>query len=49
MWLFGLVVVLNGGKHCIEKMMGFKGDAVCFFKTHVFVLTITWPSLIQIE
>ena len=49
MWLFGLVVVLNGGKHYIEKMMGFKGDVVRFFKTHVFVLTITWPSLIQIE
>ena len=30
-WFFGLVVVLNGGKICIEKMMGFRGDAVRFF------------------
>ena len=30
-WLFGLVVVLNGGKICIEKMLGFRGDPVCFF------------------
>ena len=30
-WFFGLVVVLNGGKNCIEKMMGFRGDAVRFF------------------
>ena len=30
-WLFGLVVVLNGGKICIEKMLGFKGDVVCCF------------------
>ena len=30
-WLFGLVVVLNGGKICIEKMLGFRGDAVLFF------------------
>ena len=30
-WLFGLVVVLNGGKICIEKMLGFRGDVVrCF-------------------
>ena len=28
---FGLVVVLNGGNLCIEKMLGFKGDVVCFF------------------
>ena len=28
---FGLVVVLNGGKICIEKMLGFRGDAVPFF------------------
>ena len=48
-WLFGLVVVLNGGKFCIKKMLGFRGDAVHFFKTNVFVLTITWPSLSQIE
>ena len=30
-WLFGLVVVLNGGKICIDKMLGFRGDAVRFF------------------
>ena len=30
--LFGMVVVLNGGKICIEKMLGFRRDAVCFFK-----------------
>ena len=30
-FLFGLVVVLNGGKICIEKMLSFRGDAVCFF------------------
>ena len=30
-WVFGLVVVLNGGKFCIEKMMGFRGDVVRFF------------------
>ena len=29
--LFGLVVVLNRGKFCIEKMLGFRGDAVRFF------------------
>ena len=28
---FGLVVVLNGGKICIEKMFGFRGDAARFF------------------
>ena len=43
-YLFGmhvcLVVVLNGGKNCIEKMLGFRGDAVRFFlKTHV----LFWP------
>ena len=47
--LFGLVVVLNRRKFCIEKMLGFRGDAVRFFSTHVFVLAITWSSLIQIE
>ena len=47
--LFGLVVVLNSGKNCLEKMLGFRGDAVCFFPTHVFVLAITWSSIIQIE
>ena len=26
-----LVVILNGGKNCIEKMMGFRGDIVRFF------------------
>ena len=30
--LFDLVVVLNGGKICIEKMLGFRGDVVLFFK-----------------
>ena len=30
-WLFGLAMVLNGGKFCIEKIMGFRGDAVHFF------------------
>ena len=30
-WLFGLVMVLNGGKTCIEKMLGFRGDVVRFF------------------
>ena len=29
-WLFGLVVLLNGGKNCIEKMLGFMGDAIRF-------------------
>ena len=24
--VFGLVVVLNGGKICIEKILGFRGD-----------------------
>ena len=30
-WLFGLVVVLNGGEICIENMLGFRGDDVHFF------------------
>ena len=30
-YLFGLVVVLNGGKFCIEKILGFRGDVVLFF------------------
>ena len=48
--LFGLVVVLNGGKICIEKILGFRGDAVKkISKTHISLLDITWPSLIQIE
>ena len=44
--LFGLVVVLIGGKFCIEKMLGFKGDAVKFFPKPTF---LSWTSLIQIE
>ena len=28
--LVGLVVVLNGGKNCVGKMLGFRGD-VRFF------------------
>ena len=48
-WLFGLVVVLNGGKICIEKMLGFRGAVVCFVFKPCFLLAITWPSLIQIE
>ena len=48
--LFGLVVVLNGGKICIEKMLGFRGDVVKKFpKPYVFVSAISWSSLIQIE
>ena len=48
--LFGLVVVLNGGKFCIEKMLGVREDVVNFFsKTYIFVLAISWSSLIQIE
>ena len=31
-WLFGLVMVLNGGKICIEKILDFRGDIVSFFK-----------------
>ena len=30
-WLFGLIVVLNGGKIYIEKILGFRGDVVLFF------------------
>ena len=30
-WLLGLLVVINEGKICIEKMLGFRGDAVFFF------------------
>ena len=44
--LFGLVVVLNRETICIEKMLCFRGDVVCFFSIHVFVLAMTWPSLI---
>ena len=46
-WLFGLVVVLNEGKICIEKMMGFRGDDVRFLKKKLIFLF--WPSLIQIK
>ena len=35
-WLFSLVVVLNGGKICIEKMLGFRGDIVRFFLNSCF-------------
>ena len=46
--LFGLVVVLNGRKICIEKMLGFKGDAVWFFFNPCFYfvhnLAITLPN-----
>ena len=35
--LFGLVVVLNGGKICIEKMLGFRGDVVRFFLKLMFL------------
>ena len=44
--MFGLVVVLSGGKICIEKMLGIREDAVRFF--NVFVFSITCPSLIKI-
>ena len=37
--LFGLVVVLNGGKFCIKKMLDFRGDAVRFFKP----MFLFWP------
>ena len=48
--LFGSVVVLNGGKICIDKMLGFRRDVVKNFpKPYVFVLAISWLSLIQIE
>ena len=29
--ILGMVVVLNEGKFCIEKMLGFRGDVVRFF------------------
>ena len=35
-WFFGLVVVLDGGKFCIEKMLGFRGDVVRFFLSPCF-------------
>ena len=37
---FGLVVVLNGGKFCIDKMLGFRGDVVHFLKKLMFLF---WP------
>ena len=41
-WFFGLVVVLNGGKkNYIEKILGFRGNTVHFFKAMFFFL----PSL----
>ena len=36
-WLFGLAVVLNGGKFCIDKMSGSRGDAVRFFFKPMFL------------
>ena len=36
MKLFGLVVVLNGRKICIEKILGFRGNAACFFLNPYF-------------
>ena len=46
--LVGLVVVLNRGKICIEKMLGFRGDAVRFFFNPCFCfchkLAITHPN-----
>ena len=48
--LFGLVVVLNGGKICIEKMLGFRGDVVRFFLNPCFCfghnLSITHPNCV---
>ena len=38
--LFGLVVVLNGGKFCIEKMLGCRGDAIFLKKKTMFLF---WP------
>ena len=35
--LFGLVVVLNGGKICIEKMLGFRGNVVKKFSKPTFL------------
>ena len=47
-WLFSLVVVLNGGKFCIEKMLAFRGDTVHFLKKSMFFfchnLVITHPN-----
>ena len=50
MKLFGLVVVFNGGKFCIDKILGFRGNVVRFFKLmFYFLFAVTWSSLIQIE
>ena len=38
--LFGLVVVLNGGKICLEKMLDFRRDAVKIFPKPTF---LSWP------
>ena len=38
--LFGLVMVLNGGNICIEKMLGCRGDAVKIFPKPKF---LSWP------
>ena len=35
--LFCLVVVLNGEKICIEKMLGFRGDAIKIFPKPTFL------------
>ena len=35
--LFGLVMVLNEGKFCIEKMLGFREDAVKNFPKSIFL------------
>ena len=37
--LVDLVVVLNRGKICIEKMIGFRGDVVLFFQP----IFLFWP------
>ena len=46
--MFSLVVVLNGGKNCIEEMLGFRGDVVCLFLNPCFCfghnLAITHPN-----
>ena len=46
-WLFGLVGVLNGGKFCIENILGFRGDVI-FFLNPCFCfghnLAITHPN-----
>ena len=48
--MFGLVLVLNGGKICIEKMLGFRGDVVRLFLNPCFCfnhnLVITHPILV---